>query len=213
MIDFASRNIIKRFIMNHQTIFYVRVSTTGQNTDRQLPTIEVDRIFSEKASGKSIEARPVLKECMSYVRDGDTLCVHSMDRLARNTEELLTIVRELTNKGVTVRFIKENLTFSGSDADPFKTLMLNMLAAFGQFERELINERRKEGVAAARSKGKKFGAPPKLTPEMASKIDALLQEGKGKRETARLMGLGEATIYRYLATRAVVVEEKDYGGF
>jgi DNA invertase Pin-like site-specific DNA recombinase len=63
---------------------------------------------------------------MNYLREGDELCVHSMDRLARNTEELLSIVRELTNKGVTIRFIKENLTFSGSDSDPFKTLMLSV---------------------------------------------------------------------------------------
>ena len=192
--------------MKHQVVGYVRVSTVGQNTDRQLADLELDRIFTEKASGKSIGTRPVLRECMTYVRDGDTLCVHSMDRLARNTEELLAIVRELTENGVTVRFIKENLTFSGSDADPFKTLMLNMLASFGQFERELINERRREGVDAARRKGKKFGAPPKLTADMTSKIDALLLEGKGKRETARLVGLGEATIYRYLTVKAAIID-------
>lgn len=187
--------------MKHQVVGYVRVSTVGQNTDRQLVDVEVDRIFTEKASGKSIGTRPVLKECMGYVRDGDALCVHSMDRLARNTEELLAIVRELTGKGVTVRFIKENLTFSGSDADPFKTLMLNMLASFGQFERELINERRREGVDAARRKGKKFGAPLKLDPAVIARIDALLGEGKSKRETAKLVGLGEATIYRHLAAK------------
>ena len=79
------------------------------------------RIFLEKAPGNSVETRPVLKKCMTYLRDGDTLVAHSMDRLARNTEELLSIVRELAGKGVTVRFVKENLTFSGSDADPFKT--------------------------------------------------------------------------------------------
>jgi DNA invertase Pin-like site-specific DNA recombinase len=79
---------------------------------------------------------------------------------------------------------------------------LNMLASFGQFERELINERRREGVDAARRKGKKFGAPPKLTDGVRSKIDALLAEGKSKRETARLVGLGEATIYRYLSAKA-----------
>ena len=194
--------------MKHQTVGYVRVSTVGQNTDRQLVDLELDRIFTEKASGKSVGSRPVLNECINYVREGDTLCVHSMDRLARNTEELLAIVRELTGKGVTVRFIKENLTFSGSDADPFKTLMLNMLASFGQFERELINERRREGVDAARKKGKKFGAPPKMTAEMTSKIDALLLEGKGKRETARLVGLGEATIYRYLASKSSAADRK-----
>jgi DNA invertase Pin-like site-specific DNA recombinase len=192
--------------MKHQVVGYVRVSTVGQNTDRQLADKTLDRIFTEKASGKSLGSRPVLKECMNYLREGDTLCVHSMDRLARNTEELLAIVRELTEKGVTVQFIKENLTFSGSDSDPFKTLMLNMLASFGQFERELINERRREGVDAARRKGKKFGAPPKLTSEMASRIDAHLLAGKSKRETAQLVGLGEATIYRYLSAKTANID-------
>jgi DNA invertase Pin-like site-specific DNA recombinase len=193
--------------MKHQVVGYVRVSSVGQNTDRQLADQTLDRIFTEKASGKSVGSRPVLKECMTYLREGDRLLVHSMDRLARNTEELLAIVRELTEKGVTVQFIKENLTFSGSDSDPFKTLMLNMLASFGQFERELINERRREGVDAARRKGKKFGAPPKLTTEMASRIDALLLEGKGKRETAQLVGLGEATIYRYLGAKTANIDK------
>ncbi len=186
--------------MKHQVVGYIRVSSIGQNTDRQLVGLELDRVFTEKASGKSVEERPILKECMNYLRDGDQLVVHSMDRLARNTEELLTIVRELTGKGVTVRFLKEELTFSGSESDPFKTLMLNMLAAFGQFERELINERRREGVAAARSKGKKFGAPLKVTDEIKIRIDALLQDGLTKRDVAKEVGLGEATIYRYLAS-------------
>jgi DNA invertase Pin-like site-specific DNA recombinase len=188
--------------MKHQVIGYQRVSSVGQNTDRQLVDLELDRIFTEKASGKSIEARPILRECMNYLRDGDELCVHSMDRLARNTEELLSIVRELIGKGVTIRFCKENLTFAGSNSDPFKTLMLNMLAAFGQFERELINERRKEGVAAARNNGKKFGAPVKLTENIKIRIDTLLQEGLTKRDIAKEVGLGEATIYRYVASRS-----------
>jgi DNA invertase Pin-like site-specific DNA recombinase len=201
MIDYAvfSTHALVDPMSKHQTVGYVRVSTVGQNLDRQLADMELDRIFSEKASGKSVEARPVLRECMSYLREGDTLVVHSMDRLARNTEELLSIVRELTGKSVTLRFIKENLTFSGSDSDPFKTLMLQMLGAFGQFERELINERRREGVAIAKIKGKKFGAPVKLTTEVREKLNALLEAGKTKRETAKLLGLGEATIYRYLS--------------
>jgi DNA invertase Pin-like site-specific DNA recombinase len=187
--------------MKHQVVGYIRVSSVGQNTDRQLAGVALDRVFEEKASGKTVTARPVLAECLDYVRDGDTLVCHSMDRLARNTEELLALVRKLTGKGVTVRFLKENLTFSGSDADPFKNLMLSMLAAFGQFERELINERRREGVAAARARGRKFGAPVKLTPELCAKIDALLASGASKRTTARAVGIGEATLYRYLGDR------------
>lgn len=187
--------------MKHQTIGYIRVSSVGQNTDRQLAGIALDRVFEEKASGKTVTARPVLAECLSYVRARDTLVCHSMDRLARNTEELLGLVRELTGKGVTVQFLKENLIFSGSDADPFKNLMLSMLAAFGQFERELINERRREGVAAARAKGKKFGAPPKLTLELCQQIDELLAAGTNKRATAKTVGIGEATLYRYLGEK------------
>jgi DNA invertase Pin-like site-specific DNA recombinase len=184
--------------MKHQVVGYVRVSTVGQNTDRQLADQALDRIFTEVASGKSITARPVLKECMTYVRDGDVLCFHSMDRAARNTEELLTIVRQMTEKGVTVKFIKESLTFSGSDTDPFKTLMLSMLASFGQFEREIINERRREGIKAAQLKGKKFGAPPKLTESIKTEINNLLSLGVTKRDIAKRMGLGEATIYRFI---------------
>ncbi|QJD29822.1 recombinase family protein [Methylococcus geothermalis] len=184
--------------MKHQVVGYIRVSSVGQNTDRQLAGVALDRVFEEKASAKTVTARPVLAECLAYVRAGDTLVCHSLDRLARNTAELLGLVREITGKGVTVRFLKENLTFSGSDDDPFKNLMLSMLAAFGQFERELINERRREGVAAARARGRKFGAPAKLTPELCAKIDELLASGASKRTTARAVGIGEATLYRYL---------------
>ncbi|QJD31190.1 recombinase family protein [Methylococcus geothermalis] len=188
--------------MKHQVVGYIRVSSVGQNTDRQLAGVALDRVFEEKASAKTVTARPVLAECLAYVRAGDTLVCHSLDRLARNTAELLGLVREITGKGVTVRFLKENLTFSGSDDDPFKNLMLSMLAAFGQFERELINERRREGVAAARARGRKFGAPAKLTPELCAKIDALLASGASKRTTARAVGIGEATLYRYLHVAA-----------
>ncbi|QJD30190.1 recombinase family protein [Methylococcus geothermalis] len=188
--------------MKHQVVGYIRVSSVGQNTDRQLAGVALDRVFEEKASAKTVTARPVLAECLAYVRAGDTLVCHSLDRLARNTAELLGLVREITGKGVTVRFLKENLTFSGSDDDPFKNLMLSMLAAFGQFERELINERRREGVAAARARGRKFGAPAKLTPELCAKIDALLASGASKRTTARAVGIGEATLYRYLGDRS-----------
>ena len=110
----------------HQRIGYVRVSTVDQNTERQLDGMELDRVFTDKASGKDTQ-RPQLKAALDYVRDGDTLIVHSMDRLARNAEDLLRIVRELTGRGVTVEFVKNHLSLSGK-AEPMAKLMLTMLA-------------------------------------------------------------------------------------
>src|SRR5438445_2938696 len=96
---------------------YIRVSTVDQNADRQLDGTELDRVFTDKASGKDVK-RPQLKAALEYVREGDTLIVHSLDRLARNAEDLLRTVRELTEQGVTVEFVKNKLTFSGDTADP-----------------------------------------------------------------------------------------------
>src|SRR6478672_930223 len=145
-----------------QRIGYIRVSTVDQNTERQLDGVEVDRTFTDKASGKDTH-RPQLKAALEYARDGDTLLIHSMDRLARNAEDLLRIVRELTGRGVSIEFVKNRLTFSGK-ADPMATLMLTMLAAFGAFERELIRERQREGIAIAKAKGVYKGRKKALPP-------------------------------------------------
>src|SRR4030095_13388261 len=114
-----------------QRIGYVRVSSLDQNTERQLDGVDVDRTFTDKASGKDTQ-RTQLKAALEYCRDGDTLLIHSMDRLARNAEDLLRIVRELTGRGVSVEFVKNHLTFSGKD-DPMGRLMLPMVGAFGEF--------------------------------------------------------------------------------
>jgi DNA invertase Pin-like site-specific DNA recombinase len=129
-------------------IGYVRVSTADQNTERQLEGLKLDKVFTDKASGKDAN-RPALVEAIDYLRDGDTLTVHSMDRLARNTEDLLRLVREVTAKGATVEFLKEKLTFNGHADDAMSNLMLGMLASFAQFERALIRERQREGIAIA----------------------------------------------------------------
>ena len=113
--------------MNGQRVGYVRVSTVEQNTERQLDGVAVDKRFEDKASGKDT-ARPQLAAVLEYVRDGDTLVVHSMDRLARSLEDLRRLVRELTARGVRVEFVKENLTFTGEDS-PMSNLLLSMLGA------------------------------------------------------------------------------------
>ena len=136
----------------HQTVAYIRVSSVQQNTDRQLVGIERDKEFIEKVSAKDTK-RPQLKALLEHVRDGDTVVVHSMDRLARNTKDLLEIVEGLKIKGVSVRFLKENLSFTAGADNSMSNLMLTMLGAVAQFERELMLERQREGIESAKQKG------------------------------------------------------------
>lgn len=133
---------------------YVRVSTIEQNTSRQFKDFEkhgikLDKVFEEKISGKDRE-RPKLKEMIDYTREGDTLYIESYSRLARNTRDLLNIIDELENKGVTVVSIKENFDTS----TPQGRLMITFMQGIAQFERDLIKERQAEGIAIAKAKGK-----------------------------------------------------------
>jgi DNA invertase Pin-like site-specific DNA recombinase len=179
-----------------QRIGYIRVSTLDQNTERQLAAIELDKVFTEKASGKDAK-RPQLTAALEYVREGDTLLVHSMDRLGRNAEDLLRIVRELAGRGVSVEFVKNRLTFAGK-ADPMGKLMLTMLAAFGEFERELIRERQREGIAIAKAKGVYKGRKKALQPEEAHELVVQAHAGIPKADLARAYGISRETVYQYL---------------
>jgi DNA invertase Pin-like site-specific DNA recombinase len=136
----------------HQTVAYIRVSSVQQNTDRQLVDVERDKDFIEKVSAKSTE-RPQLKAMLEHVREGDTVVVHSMDRLARNTKDLLEIVETLKANGVSIKFIKENLAFKAGTDNSMSNLLLTMLGAVAQFERELMLERQREGIEVAKQKG------------------------------------------------------------
>jgi DNA invertase Pin-like site-specific DNA recombinase len=174
---------------------YVRVSTIDQSTERQLLGVEVDRTFEDKASGKNVD-RPALAEALRFIRDGDTLVVHSMDRLARNVEDLRRMVRELTGRGVKVQFVKESLTFAGDDT-PMAQLMLTMLGAVAEFERALILERQKEGIAIAKAKGVYKGREVSLTAEQADALRADLAAGGKPAELARRYGVSRASVYNY----------------
>ena len=136
--------------MNGQRIGYVRVSTMDQNELRQLEGQVLDRAFTDKASGRDT-ARPQLTELLRFVRDGDTVVVHSMDRLARNLDDLRALVQGLTRRGVRVEFLKEQLVFTGEDS-PMANLMLSVMGAFAEFERSLIKERQREGIALAKQR-------------------------------------------------------------
>jgi DNA invertase Pin-like site-specific DNA recombinase len=177
---------------------YVRVSSTDQNTVRQLDGVDVERLFVDTASGKDSD-RPKLDELIGFVRDGDTVLVHSMDRLARNLDDLRRLVRTLTGKGVRVEFVKENLTFTGEDS-PMATLLLSVMGAFAEFERALILERQREGIAAAKQRGVYTGRKPALTPDQAAALAARAAAGERKSDLAKAFGISRETVYSYLRT-------------
>lgn len=180
-----------------QRIGYVRVSTLDQSTERQLDGLELDRVFTDKASGKDVQ-RPQLQAALGYLRDGDTLYVHSLDRMARNAEDLLRLVRELTERGVAVEFVKNKMTFAGGTTDPMATLMLTMLAGFAAFERDLIRERQREGIALAKAKGVYKGRRRALKPEEARELREQAHAGIPKADLARAYGISRETVYQYL---------------
>lgn len=185
-----------------QHVGYVRVSSLEQNTARQLDGIQLNKIFTDRVSGKSTD-RPQLQLCLEYVRDGDTLHVHSMDRLARNLEDLRRMVRELNAKGVRVQFHKENLVFTGEDS-PMANLLLSLLGAVAEFERALILERQREGVAIAKAAGKYKGGKPKLNQSQVVLLQARVAAGVPKAVVARELGISRETLYSYLSAAAAV---------
>lgn len=177
---------------------YQRVSSVGQNTERQLEGVNVDKVFTDHASGKSTD-RPELARALEYVREGDTLVVHSMDRLARNLEDLRRVVRELTAKGVAVEFVTERLTFTGDDS-PMNTLLLSMLGAVAEFERSMIRERQLEGIAIAKAKGDVYrGRKPALTEAQADELTKRLEAGEQVAALAREFGVSRQTVYNVRA--------------
>lgn len=178
-----------------QRVGYVRVSTTDQNTARQLDGLPLDRTFTDKVSGKDT-ARPQFAEMLKFVRAGDAVVVHSMDRLARNLGDLRTVVLDLTGRGVQVQFVKENLSFSGDDS-AMSMLLLNVMGAFAEFERALIRERQREGIIVAKSNGVYKGRKASLTAQQATDLKARAAAGEKKAALAREFGISRETVYQY----------------
>ena len=181
-----------------QRVGYIRVSSLDQNVDRQLDGITVDRTFTDSASGKDVQ-RPQLGSMLNFVRDGDTVIVHSMDRLARNLDDLRSIVRQLTAKGVRVQFVKEQLTFTGDDT-AMATLLLSVMGAFAEFERALIRERQREGIDLAKKRGAYRGRKRSLSEAQVSQLVQRASSGAAKATLAREFGVSRETIYQYLRT-------------
>ena len=179
-------------------IGYRRVSTVDQNTARQLADVSVDKVFEDHSSGKD-RNRPQLTAAMDWCRDGDTLVVHSLDRLARNLRDLLDLVDQLTSKGVSVQFVKENLVFQGKGKDsPMNTLLLNLLGSFAQFERTLILERQREGIQIAKLAGRYKGGGRKLKGEDLAVLRGKVLAGVPKSRIARELGISRTSVYEYM---------------
>jgi len=184
--------------MTSQRIGYIRVSSLDQNAERQLDGIHLDKVFTDKASGKDTN-RPQLQAALNHIRAGDTLVVHSMDRLARNVEDMLRLVREMNDRGVSVEFVKENMRFTAGSDDPRSILMFTMLSAFTQFERSLIRERQREGIALAKAKGTVYkGRKPALTAEKAALLRKRIADGAQKSALAKEFGISRETLYQYI---------------
>lgn len=182
--------------MAGQRVGYIRVSSVDQNPDRQLDEVMVDRVFVDKASGKDAY-RPQLDQLLAFIREGDTLVVHSMDRLARNLDDLRKLVQTLTRRGVRIEFVKEHLTFTGEES-PMAQLMLSVMGAFAEFERALIRERQREGIALAKQRGVYRGRKKSLTANQVVELQRRARAGEAKTRLAQAFGISRETVYQYL---------------
>ncbi|WP_104398589.1 recombinase family protein [Vibrio penaeicida] len=180
-------------------IGYARVSSTGQSLAVQLEKLnqeKCERIYQEKRSGRTAD-RPEFQSCMNYLREGDTLIVTRLDRLARSVVHLAQLAKRFKVEGIDLLVIDQNIDTSTSTG----RLMFNMLASIAEFENDLRTERQAEGIAKAKENGVTFGRPPKLTEPVKHDIYDRRQKGATINQLAKEFQLGEASIYR--AIRAV----------
>lgn len=182
-----------------QRISYIRVSSTGQNLIRQRETIgHVDREFSDEISASTRQARKGLQACLDYLRAGDELMVASIDRLARSVIDLHNIIDSVTQKGASITFIKEGMTFSAHKSDPRTLLMLGILGSFAEFERAIIKERQTEGIAQAKARGVYKGRKKKLSQPQIEYAKTQIANGATKTQLAQELGITRATLYKSL---------------
>ena len=182
--------------MTGKKIGYIRISSLDQNHERQLDGLKLDRCFIDKASGKDTNS-PQLEEMLNYVRDGDVVVIHSMDRLARNLDDLRKLVQKLTGQKIKIEFLKECLIFTGDDA-PISKLLLSVMGAFAEFERSLIKERQMERIALAKKKGLYRARKQTLSSEQIDQIKVRVSQGDKKSHIARDYGISRETLYQYL---------------
>ena len=175
---------------------YLRVSALDQKEMRQLDGLDLDKRFTDKISGRD-RNRPGLDRMIEFLREGDTLFCHSMDRLARNLDDLRLLVKTLTAKEVKVCFVKESLTFTGEDS-LMANLLLSVMGAIAELERELIKERQREGIALAKEAGAYQGRKRTLTAPQAAALLQRVSAGESKTKLAKELGVSRNTIYMYV---------------
>jgi DNA invertase Pin-like site-specific DNA recombinase len=178
---------------------YARVSTAGQSLDVQREQLEAagcERIFEEKRSGAKADTRPALKAALEFVREGDTLVVTRLDRLARSITDLRQIVDDLTARGVGFRCLQQGaLDTTRSDGK----LLLNILGSFAEFELDIRRERQLEGIAKAKAEGVYKGRKPSIDPE---EVDKALSGGESPTSVAKRLGIARSSVYRLSAVAA-----------
>ena len=180
------------------TVGYARVSSTGQDLSVQLERLEAmgcEKVFKEKRS-RMDAGRPELKRCLEYLRDGDTLLVTKIDRLARSTSDLYRIISQLSEKGVSFKVVDDPTIDTTSRTGK---LVMGILALIAEFENDIRRERQMDGIAQARDRGVKFGRKPILVPDTIKKVRKLRKSGKTVPEIMRQTSLSKASVYRALA--------------
>ena len=186
--------------MAGKKLAYIRVSSESQNTSRQDQQIEelaVDKVFSEKVSGRNIKDRPQFQIMLEYAREEDHIYCADLSRWGRSLMDIKTSITFLTSKGVTVSFLKENLTFSGSD-DPMSNLLLGILSSLSEWERAVIKSRQMEGVKIAQERGvyrDRCGRKPKLSEEKILEVRQRVEAGENRTEIAKSLGVSRQTVY------------------
>ena len=177
------------------TVGYARVSSTGQDLAIQLEKLAgCQKVFKEKRSGVDT-GRPELKRCLDYLREGDTLLVTKIDRLARSTSDLYRIISALADKGVAFKVVDDPTIDTTNRTGK---LVMGILALIAEFENDIRRERQMDGIAKAKERGIYFGRKPDLTAERIVEIKSLRAEGTTVPDIIRKVGLSKATVYRAL---------------
>lgn len=189
--------------MNGKRIGYARVSTVDQNPERQLENVQLDKKFTDYASGSSTK-RPQLQQMLEFVREDDIVFIHSMDRLGRNLKDIKNLVDYLLEKKVKIEFIKENLKFA-SKSDPVANCVLNIFGAVAEFEYSLLKERQMEGIRLAQKAGKYKGRQTKLDAKKIEFIKEQLKTRISKTKIAEALGISRFSLYNYIA----IIEKED----
>ena len=194
-----------------RNVGYVRVSSTDQNSARQLDGVELDIIFEDKCSGATLN-RPKLKECLNYLHKGDTLHVHEISRLSRNLIDLKKTVERLVKKGISIYFHKEGMKFDPEKKiSPITKMIFYIMGVFAEFERDMIRERQAEGIAKAKANGKRLGRKPKLSDEDLELMKDLKDDEYCVDDIGKLFRITRQGVYKALKRYRERIEKQIKG--